>query len=159
LYHIPPTVGILKLQKLKINLTTRALPAVDSGPRPRRNAGHDSLFCLVSLLFRSHPINNLFSSLPGAGPKLAPRLLAEIGDDLEPFEGEARNLHCFTGTAPVTERSGKHRECHPLWACNKYLRYALHLFTEKTIRAVSGPRPIAKPTALKTTPMPDRYVA
>ena len=31
------------------------------------------------------------------------------------------------------KRSGKHRECHQRWACNKYLRYAVHLFSEHTI--------------------------
>jgi len=33
----------------------------------------------------------------------------------------------------VTKRSGKHRECHQRWACNKHLRYAVHLFSEHTI--------------------------
>jgi hypothetical protein len=33
----------------------------------------------IEELFRRHPDHDLFGSLPGAGPKLAPRLLAEIG--------------------------------------------------------------------------------
>ena len=87
----------------------------------------------IEELFKSHPDHDLFGSLPGAGPKLAPRLFAEIGDDRERFEGEVENLQCFAGTAPVTRRSGKHRHCHQRWACNKYLRHAVHLFAEKTI--------------------------
>jgi transposase len=87
----------------------------------------------IEELFESHPDHDLFGSLPGAGPKLAPRLLAEIGDDRERFEGDAQNLQCLAGTAPVTKRSGKHLECHQRWACNKYLRFAVHLFSEHTI--------------------------
>ena len=33
----------------------------------------------IEELFGRHPDHDLFGSLPGAGPKLAPRLLAEIG--------------------------------------------------------------------------------
>ncbi len=32
----------------------------------------------IEELFESHPDHDLFGSLPGAGPKLAPRLLGEI---------------------------------------------------------------------------------
>jgi hypothetical protein len=35
----------------------------------------------IEALFKSHPDHDLFGSLPGAGPKFAPRLLSEIGDD------------------------------------------------------------------------------
>ena len=87
----------------------------------------------IEALFKSHPDHDLFGSLPGAGPKLAPRLLGEIGDDRERFEGHAQVLQCFAGTAPVTKRSGQHRQCHQRWACNKYLRHAIHLFCEQSI--------------------------
>jgi hypothetical protein len=87
----------------------------------------------IEALFKSHPDHDLFGSLPGAGPKLAPRLLSEIDDDRERFEGDAQILQCFAGTAPVTKRSGKHRQCHQRWACNKYLRHAIHLFCEQSI--------------------------
>ena len=87
----------------------------------------------IEELFNSHPDHDLFGSLPGAGPKLAPQLLSEIGDDRDRFEGDAQNLQCFAGTAPVTRRSGKYRTCHQRWACNKYLRHAVHLFAEKSL--------------------------
>src|SRR5690606_21761444 len=35
--------------------------------------------------FRQHPDHDLFGSLPGAGPKLAPRLAAEIGTQRDRF--------------------------------------------------------------------------
>jgi Transposase len=37
----------------------------------------------IEALFARHPDHDLFGSLPGAGPKIAPRLLSEIGDDRE----------------------------------------------------------------------------
>ena len=40
----------------------------------------------IEQLFAQHPDHDLFGSLPGAGPKLAPRLLAELGDDRGRFE-------------------------------------------------------------------------
>jgi hypothetical protein len=87
----------------------------------------------IEELFHSHPDHDLFGSLPGAGPKLAPRLLSEIGDDRDRFKGDVQNLQCLAGTGPVTKRSGKHWECHQRWTCSKPLRHVLHLFSEHTI--------------------------
>ena len=42
----------------------------------------------IEELFEFHPDHDLFGSLPSAGPKLAPRLLGEIGDDRERFESD-----------------------------------------------------------------------
>jgi transposase IS116/IS110/IS902 family protein len=56
----------------------------------------------IEELFARHPDHDLFGSLPGAGPKLAPRLLSEIGDDRQRFDGDAQALQCLGGTAPVT---------------------------------------------------------
>ncbi|HYZ72910.1 MAG TPA: IS110 family transposase [Chthoniobacterales bacterium] len=89
----------------------------------------------IAELFKQHPDHDLFGSLPGAGPKLAPRLLSEIGDDRQRFD-EPQALQCLCGTAPVTKRSGKKRKywsVHQRWACNKHLRHALHLFADKSL--------------------------
>ncbi len=40
----------------------------------------------IETLFAQHPDHELFASLPGAGPKLAPRLLSGMGEDRERFE-------------------------------------------------------------------------
>src|SRR5262245_12995228 len=87
----------------------------------------------IEELFASHPDHDLFGSLPGAGSKIAPRLLSEIGDDRERFGGDAQNLQCLAGTAPVTGRSGKRRYCFTRWACDKHLRHAIHLFAEQSL--------------------------
>lgn len=88
----------------------------------------------IEELFGRHPDHDLFGSLPGIGPKLAPRLLAELGDDRDRFGGEPQALQCWAGTAPVTRRSGKYRSHHQRWACNKPLRHAVYLWAEKSIQ-------------------------
>jgi transposase len=87
----------------------------------------------IEELFARHPDHDLFGSLPGAGPKIAPRLLSEIGDDRQRFDGDAQALQCLGGTAPVTQRSGKYRHVHQRWACDKHLRHALYLFAEQSL--------------------------
>src|SRR6202008_2291613 len=57
----------------------------------------------IEELFARHPDHELFGSLPGAGPKIAPRLLSEIGDDRERFDRDARILQCYGGKAPATK--------------------------------------------------------
>ncbi len=45
----------------------------------------------IEYLFLTHEDNEVFSHLPRAGKRLAPRLLAEIGDDWKHDAGAARN--------------------------------------------------------------------
>jgi hypothetical protein len=56
--------------------------------------------------FTAHPDHDLFASLPGAGPVLAPRLLASLGSHRERF-ASARELQQYRGVAPVTKKSGR----------------------------------------------------
>ena len=102
----------------------------------------------IEELFESHPDHDLFGSLPGAGPKLAPRLLAKSVTTANASR-EAQSLQCLAGTAPVTNRTGKHRECHQRWACDKHLRHAMHLFSEQLLLAASGPRSTTSPSCQK----------
>lgn len=81
----------------------------------------------IERLFKDHPDHDLFGSLPGAGPKLAPRLLAELGPDRGVF-GSAQSLQCFAGTAPVTKQSGRTRVVQFRRACSMSLRAAVHLW-------------------------------
>jgi transposase len=108
----------------------------------------------IEELFARHPDHDLFGSLPGAGPKIAPRLLAEMGDDRERFDGDAQNLQCLGGTAPVTRRSGKYRHCHRRWACDKHLRHAMHLLLSRVCPVARGPRFTASITAKRITVTP-----
>jgi transposase len=59
----------------------------------------------IEELFRQHPDRDVFGSLPGAGEKLAPRLLSELGDNRQRFSA-AEGLQSYAGTAPVSIESG-----------------------------------------------------
>jgi transposase len=67
----------------------------------------------IGCLFEQHPDATLFSSLPGAGNKMAPRLLAEVGDDRALFP-DAQTLQCLAGTAPVSYQSGQIHRVYPI---------------------------------------------
>ncbi|MBA6342736.1 transposase [Colwellia sp. MB02u-10] len=55
---------------------------------------------------KNMPDAELFNSLPGTGPFLAPRLLVAMGENKDKFKDAAE-------IAPVTERSGK--KCWVQW--------------------------------------------
>lgn len=83
----------------------------------------------IEALFASHPDSGTFGSLPGAGAKLAPRLLAEIGSDRALYEN-AQSLQCISGTAPVSYQSGKVSKVQMRRACNLHLRHTMHLLSD-----------------------------
>jgi transposase len=74
----------------------------------------------------------LFESLPGAGPRLAPRLLAAFGEQRERFRS-ADELQKYAGIAPVTERSGKQCWVHWRLQCPKFLRQTFVEWAAQTI--------------------------
>jgi len=81
----------------------------------------------IKKLFGQHPDQDLFGSLPGAGEKLAPRLLAELGDDRQRFDSPEA-LQCHAGTAPVSYQSGHFKKVRFRRACHKVLRHTVHLW-------------------------------
>jgi transposase len=81
----------------------------------------------IEQLFLSHEDNEVFHSLPGAGKRLAPRLLAQIGDDPARY-GSAASLQALGGTSPVLFQSGTYSKPHRRQGCIKPLRNALHQF-------------------------------
>src|SRR5438094_287266 len=81
----------------------------------------------IQALFDQHPDHDLFGSLPGAGAKLAPRLLAELaGADWS----QLSQVQARAGTAPVTYQSGKIRRVKIRRACTHPLRATLHLWAD-----------------------------
>ena len=116
--------------------TPQALPNSDCRPAARavrrcaavrQQAQLDEYRSRIERLFADHPDHDLFGSLPGAGPKLAPRLLGEIGANRNLFR-QVQDLQCYAGTAPVSYQSGRTRVTLVRWACNKYLRATVHLW-------------------------------
>jgi transposase len=61
----------------------------------------------IARLFQAHADQPIFSGLPGAGKRLAPRLLAEWGDDRSRY-ASAASVQAPGGTSPVPFESGKH---------------------------------------------------
>jgi transposase len=87
----------------------------------------------VVRLFADHPDHDCFGSLPGAGAKLAPRLLAELGANRAAF-ATAEALQNYAGTSPVTRQSGRSRVVVLRRACNKTLRATVHLWADLSRR-------------------------
>jgi transposase len=87
----------------------------------------DEYRAAIQALFKKHPDHDLFGSLPGAGDKLAPRLLSEIGEDRGRFDS-AQSLQCLAGTAPVSYQSGQMHSVKMRRACSGHLRHAVHLW-------------------------------
>ncbi|HEY7416075.1 MAG TPA: IS110 family transposase [Ktedonobacteraceae bacterium] len=81
----------------------------------------------ITALFLTHADSHIFASLPGAGKRLAPRLLAEWGDDRSRY-AETRSIQALAGTCPVPWKSGEFATVHQRFACLKPLRNALHQF-------------------------------
>jgi transposase len=79
----------------------------------------------IAQLFAQHPERELCESFPGAGPVMAPRLAAAMGSDRERWP-TPESLQCFSGIAPVTERSGQTQYQHVRWSCPKFFRQTFH---------------------------------
>lgn len=75
----------------------------------------------------SHKDQEIRSSLPRAGKRLAARLLAEWGDDRARY-ADATSVQTLAGTAPVPFQSGNYAKAHKRFACVKTLRNDLHQF-------------------------------
>ena len=86
----------------------------------------------IAQCFQQHPDRELFASFPGAGPVLAPRLLAAMGSERERF-GSANNLQRYTGIAPVTKQSGKMRHVHRRYLCPKFERQSFHEYAKESV--------------------------
>lgn len=83
----------------------------------------------INQAFAKHPDHDVFGSLPGAGEKLAPRLLAELGTAREVYP-DADSLCCQAGVSPVSFQSGKVSKAHIRWACDVVLRHTVHLWAD-----------------------------
>ena len=80
----------------------------------------------------THPDFAIFDSFPGAGPALAPRLLAAFGAQRDRYQ-TAADLQTFSGIAPVTQRSGKSEWVHVRWACPRFIRQTFHEWAAHSI--------------------------
>ncbi len=86
----------------------------------------------IKEVFEKHPDAEIFSSFPGAGAALAPRLLAAMGSDRSRF-GSSLEVAEYAGIAPVTERSGKKIWVHRRFACARFVKQSFHEFAAESI--------------------------
>ena len=87
----------------------------------------------IDALTHSHEDFPIFTSLPGAGPVHASRLISALGTDRSRYE-HVEDLLTFTGIAPVIERSGKMTVTHFRWFCPTFLRQSFHEFAGQSIQ-------------------------
>ena len=95
----------------------------------RHIADHDAA---IAQAFAAHPRAQVFASLPGAGPVLAPRLLTLFGERTERYPNAA-SLQKYAGVAPVRERSQGRLWVHWRWAAPKFLRQSLVEWAGQTV--------------------------
>lgn len=86
----------------------------------------------IQRVFDAHPEAQLLRGLSGAGPVMAPRLLAFFGTDRSRYPA-ALNVQSFTGIAPVTKSSGKSRVVYARAACPKFDRQTFHEFSRLSV--------------------------
>lgn len=89
--------------------------------------------------FDQHPMAPVLRSVPGLGPILAARVLAEVGDDPARFT-TAAGLRAFAGTAPVTRASGRSRRVIARRVRNKRLADACHWWAFAALTKSPGAR-------------------
>lgn len=87
----------------------------------------------VKKLFAQHPDHDIFTSLPGTGKLLGPKLLVMFGDHRQrlPFPEVIQQL---AGTCPVTIQSGQYRSVRFRRACNHVYRATAQQFARASIK-------------------------
>ena len=87
----------------------------------------------IKLRYRKLNDRKIFDSLPGAGPVMAPRLLAAFGSDRDRYQ-TASEIQKYAGIAPVIEQSGNHSWTHWRYNCPKFLRQTFIEWAGESIR-------------------------
>lgn len=93
----------------------------------------ESLDSEISLRYKSFSDRRIFDSFPGAGPKLAPRLLVAFGQNRSRFTSAA-DIQQYAGIAPVIEQSGQKRWTHWQHSCPKFLRQTFIEWAGQSVR-------------------------
>jgi hypothetical protein len=114
---IPASVLMIKALATPMKTTIEALRVFD----------HES-----EQLCSTHEDYHLFASLPGAGTVYAARLTAAMGPVRDRWT-TVEELLCFSGVAPVLERSGKATWVRWRYFCPKFLRQSCHAYAGESI--------------------------
>jgi transposase len=98
----------------------------------KMTAQKSQLLAQVKALFLAHPDAPIFSSVPGAGKILAPKLLVMFGDWRDRYPSAAA-IQTVAGTCPVTQRSGKRRIIRFRRACNHAYRQTTQQLAKSSV--------------------------
>jgi transposase len=98
------------------------------------NTAVKSLDRSVAAHLGEHPDGAIFTSLPRSGQVNAAQVLAEWADARQAYE-HPDSVAALAGVTPVTSQSGKHRDVHFRWACNKRFRVAVTTFADNSRHA------------------------
>lgn len=116
--------AVLESHTLRVQLICRQLQDI------QRTLAHFEQ--RLAEVFKAHPDREIFASLPGAGPVLAPRLLASVGSERERYE-DAASLSSFSGIAPVTKQSGGKHHVHRRYRCPVFMKQSFHEYAKESI--------------------------
>jgi transposase len=122
--HLTDETAVLESHTLRVQLICRQLQLLQ-----KTIVEFDEK---IAAAFKAHEDHDLFASLPGAGPVLAPRLLASLGSERERF-ASARSLQRFSGIAPVTKQSGASRYIHRRYRCPVFCKQSFHEYAKESI--------------------------
>ncbi len=89
--------------------------------------------------FEMHPDAEIYLSVPGLGPTLGARVLAEFGDDRTRFDHPKARKN-YAGTSPITKQSGTRRVVLARVARNHRLTDACYLWAFSALRRSPGAR-------------------
>jgi transposase len=87
----------------------------------------------IEALCLTHQDYQLFAALPSAGLIHAARLTAAFGSDRSRWQSPDELL-CFSGIAPIIERSGKQFRIRWRYFCPKFFRQTFHEFAAQSIQ-------------------------
>lgn len=118
---LPASPAVVQAKTLLATTLVKVLQALEAQLREYRRR--------ITETFAQHPDHDVFGSLPGAGEKLAPRLLGELGSVREVYP-DADALCCQAGVSPVSFQSGKLDKARIRWACDVVLRHTVHLWAD-----------------------------
>lgn len=134
--------GMQRIDVMQVMLTEPVLPVAEHLQAAKASLIHYLATALLALKaeiaererqiteqFERLPEANWIRLLPGAGPTLAPALLACLGRDPQRF-ADVADARAFMGTAPVTKASGKSRVVLFRRGCWKFARRTLQLFAD-----------------------------
>lgn len=86
----------------------------------------------IAALFAEQEDAKIFESFPGAGQRIAPRLLVAFGDDRSRF-AEAREVAQWSGIAPVLKRSGNTTVVQARRACPMFVKQTFHEYARLSV--------------------------